>query len=798
MDAFLLKIIRFLLRHSAAVIVLTAVLTIFAIFLLPKIRVDNSVDVFFDRQSRNYLDFQAWKEQFGSDQVVFIAFQDKDIFTAENLRLISRLTIRLESLADVAKVTSLTSVNDVIGRDEDFIVEPLIAAIPSSAPELEALKKRALANPLYVKNIVSADGTATAIILEIEHKISSDDRYKKTLIEDVDKILSAEFPPGKKYYVSGFTAIEVAYALYMQKDLATFLPLMFLILIVILILSLRNLAGVMLTLLVTVISLVWTMAFLYLCRYSINNVTTIVPPVMLSVTLLESIHVVWEITLSSRGRPLDDILRNQDLFLAEKMRHLFWPCFFTNITTVVGFLSLLVCRVPPIRQLGLVAGAGVFFAFVITFTFMPAAIRQFRLLRHLCRPPPGAPAPETDVYGFAFLRDKPDRILQAIARFSIRHKTRILLASALLILLSLWGTSKIRTETSVIEYFKKNSPIHRSARFVEDHISGIHLLNVSLQAYTDDYFKDPAALKEIEEIQEFLHTIPEADKITSVVDYLKEINRSFHNEDPRFYLIPDSRNLVSQYALSYGADDLDDFVDPQWRWATIRVRLKEHSTVRLQRIIARIDNHLHQRGALKAEKTIVGQTVLEVDANQAVTSGQVQSLTLAMLVIFGMMFVLFRSISLGVLSIFPNVLPLLINFGIMGLLAIRLDSATSMISDIGLGIIVDDTIHFFHSFGEAFRETGDYESSVCKSFAAKGRPTLITSLILILGFGVVSFSRFVPTCYFGILSATLIFNGLWVELFLTPALLTYFRPKPRPHRVRSSWLPSPAGKPETR
>ncbi len=772
------KIFKFILKYPSVVITLTFMLTVAALFALPGIRMDNSVDVFFNKKSANYIDFQKWKEQFGSDQVVMVAFKDKDIFTKDNLTLISRLTELFQELADVDKVTSLTNVNDVIGEEENFYVEPFIENIPDESAELERLKTRALSNPLFLNNVISSDGTATAITLELVHKKEGDDKYKKELINDVNKILKAEFPKDKKYYVSGFTAIEVIYAQFMQTDLATFMPLMVLILLIVLVVSFRTFFGVILPLAGTLISLIWTMAFLYLCRFSVNNVTTIIPPVILSITLLESIHFLWELILKSTRLKSNDLAKSHDEILRETMQHLFIPCFLTNITTVVGFYSLLISTVPPIRQLGLVAGTGVFFAFIVTFTFIPAVIKQFSLLTRLYKVKGELASQEdSNAYGLAFLKETPDRILMSIARFSIRNKGKVLLATLVITIISIWGTSKIKTETSVIEYFKKNSPIRQATDFIEDNLSGVHMINISLRAEKEDYFKNPEALQRIENVTQFLYTIPEVDKVTSVNDYLKEINKSFHNEDGRFYSVPDSRNLVAQYVLLYGGDDFDRFVDSRWQWTSLRVRLKEHSTVELEKIIARINEYLQDNCGSEVSPRVLGQTVLEVDSNQAVTSGQVQSLSLAMFVIFGMMFINFRSFSVGLLSIIPNLLPLLINFGIMGLIAIRLDSATSMISDIGIGILVDDTIHFFHAFGEEMKRTNNPEESVYRCFAAKGRPTLITSLILIMGFGVVGFSHFVPTYYFGILSAIMIFNGLWIELVLNPALLTFFKPR---------------------
>ena len=503
------------------------------------------------------------------------------------------------------------------------------------------------------------------------------------------------------------------------------------------------------------------MAFLYLCGFSVNNVTTIIPPIILSIALLDSIHFLRELILRSRQAPLDKT--SAKVVIADTMRGVFTPCFLTSVTTAVGLFSLSVSRIPPVRQLGLVAGAGVVFAFLVTFSFVPALIYRFNLLKYLRKSKAG--------------EERLDRFLSGLARFNDRFKGRILAASLCLAVLAAWGALRIKTETSVLEYFKKESPIYKSTVFVEDNLSGIHLLNISLQADEIDYFKHPEALRGIERIESFLQAIPAVDKITSVNDYLKEINKSFHNEDAEYFRIPASRELVSQYALLYGADDLDDFVNTQWDWTTIRVRLKEHSTVKLQEIIEKISAYLkeHSPAGLRAE--IVGQTVLEVDSNEAVTRGQVESLCIAMLLIFAMMFINFRSLSVGALSIIPNLFPLLLNFGIMGLLGIRLDSATSMISVIALGMIVDDTIHFFHCFGQRLRQGNDYAAAASQALLLKGRPAIITSLILIFGFGVVGFSRFVPTFYFGVLSALLIFNALWMDLLLSPSLLLWFKPR---------------------
>jgi predicted RND superfamily exporter protein len=344
------KVIEVILKYSLAVIIVTSVITAGALYLLPKIKFDNSVDAFFDKKSKSYINFQAWKEQFGSDDVVIVSFSVPNAFSVRRLEAISHITGLLEQLPYVKKVSSITNVNDIVGADQDFIVRPLVETIPTDPTELAALRERALANPLYLKNVISADGKTVAFIIELEQRTTGGDAYKKETIQDVKRIFDENLPKDKKYYLSGPTAIEYFYASYMQEDFRKFLPIILVIIVAILIFSFRGVIGVLLPMLVVALSLIWTMALLYLCGYSINNVTTVIPPIMLSITLLEAIHFVWELIQRKGKEKLSP--QQAEQLIGETIRHLFVPCFLTNVTTVIGFFSLLVTNVPPIRQLG--------------------------------------------------------------------------------------------------------------------------------------------------------------------------------------------------------------------------------------------------------------------------------------------------------------------------------------------------------------------------------------------------------------------------------------------------------------
>jgi len=769
------KLIFFVLRYSLPILFFIALFSCLALFFIPKIPLDNDVESFWDKQSENYLAFQDWQDEFGNDRFIIVAFADKDIFTKENLELISYLSERFEALTYVAKVTSLTTVNDIVGDENNFTVEPLIGQMTLDAEALSRIKKQALGNPLFLQNLISEDATTAAIVVQLESRKIIGDNAANEVMLAIQKILKNEVPQHRRYYISGPAAMQSYYTKYVQQDLKIFLPLIFLVVTIVVFFSFRSAAGVLLPLAVIVTTLLWSMFFLYSRGYAINSITTIVPVVVLAIALADSVHFVEK--CRSRKTRNDATALHTEKFLTETMAQLGLPCFMTTLTTVIGFFSLLVSPVGPVRELGLVAGFGILLAFIITFTLLPAFVKQFNLFK-----------PTQNATGFkssssavskkpCFFWGKFDIFIRSLGRFNEKFKLPVLIVTMGVVAISLWGVTRIKVETSVLEFFKKDSPLRESTSFIEERLSGIHFLEVSLKADSIDYFRYPEALRDIEELQHFLVRIPQVDKVTAVTDYIKEINQSFHNEDKKFYSIPASKRLVSQYLLLYGAADLRDYIDSQWQWATVQVRLKEHSTTGLGQVINQIRQYLDKNFSQLSQAKVLGIPILEVESNEATLRGQIQSLSLAMVLIFAMMFVLFRTVSVGLVSIVPNALPILINFGLMGIAGIRLDSATSMISAIGIGIIVDDTIHFLHQFGKEIKKDNDYVQAMYRTLALKGRPIVFTSIILFFGLGVLIFSKFMPTLYFGVLSATLMFTAIIGDLIVLPCLLLFFRPK---------------------
>ncbi len=740
------------IRFPRFVVSVVFLLTILFCYFLPKISIQKTIDIFYDKRSPTYKEFQRWKGVFGSDDRIIIAWQDKDLFTKKGLEKIKSVSSALEALDGIDKVQSLATVSDIKADDFAFYVAPPLEQIPSDSKQLKLLKERILQNPIFLHNFISPDGKTTSIIVFLD---AESNLPKEVIIKDIISLLKKQLK-GFRYHISGSAVIDYYYTKYMEDDLKVFMPIVLLLVFLVLLYSFRNLAGVLFPFITIVTSLIWTMSLLYFFNFPLNNVTTIVPPIIVAISIADSIHFVAEIIQRHyrHNIPIDEYL------VSQTMRDLLLPCSMTSITTSVGFFSLLVSRIEPVRQLGIVAGIGVLFALVITFTLLPSLLVLFPNMISTLKPK------MEDKRG-SFV----DLFLEKIAVYTQRFGIYIVGFSVLAVAVSVFFAMRIKTETSMINYFKKTTEVYKSTVFIQERLGGIHFLNLSLRTAKRDYFKDPVVLKKIELLEQFVSSMPKVDQVISITEYIKLMNKAFHKDDIRFYRLPEKSSTISQYLLLYDAGDISDFINDDWSWATVRIRVSENSSMKIMKMVEKLQSYLRQIfPTSEVASSVVGISVLEAETNELVTQSQIRSLSLAFLIIFLLMFVVFRSVKVGLLSMVPNVIPLIFNFGIMGALRINLDSATSMISAVGIGIIVDDTIHFLHTFLKAIKEY-NFANAIKYTLMEKGRPIIFTSVILFFGFIVLILSKFSPTSAFGILTSMLMLNALIADIIILPAIL---------------------------
>lgn len=750
------KIIESIIQHPAVFFIGSLLLCFsFSIF-APFVKTVDNVDYFTLDNDPNADIYNEVKAVFGNDEFFIIAFEKDTIFTYENLNLLDKITTNIQALEEVRDVKSLTSVDDTIGEEDYFEVRKFLGIIPEEQTKLLQLKEIAIHNLLYVNNLISKDGKTAAIIVYAYDR-PDDENYRKVLMHKCMEILRKNGGSDTNFWVAGWTSTNLYLSQYLKEDMALFIPLTYLLISLCVFMFFRN--GWLTLLAVVNISVCMgsTMGLFYLCGITLNNVTTIVPPLIMALALCDTVHI-----FTHMGKDLLDHFKTKQEALHHVLQSVFVPCFLTTFTTAVGFISLCVSDLAPIREFAFMASAGMVFEFLFSFFFLVPLMLFF--------------SPDKL---FVYHKEQKEILifLEIIVAFVKKNAKIIVAVSTATVVASGWFASSIHVETNLLEFFKEKSPVRKSLSNIEDRLSGIATLDISLRAKEPDAFINPENLLVMENIQAYISAQPSVDVTLSFVDFIKDINESFHNENKAYYTIPDSRDLIAQYMLLYDSEDISEFINSDYSHGRISVRLHEYSSAVQKKLVLNIRAYIASMEKNDLDIIVTGRAVEDVNTIDALVDGQVASMIIAGTVIFGVIFLALRSFSIGLLSFIPNLFPIVINFGIMGAMGVPLNTATSLISAVAIGIAVDDTIHFLFEY-KAQRVSGQsINLSVERTIYKKGRAILTSSLILCIGFGVMVFSRFIPIVNFGSLSAVIMITAVIGDLILLPSVLCLFSEK---------------------
>ena len=737
-------------RHPWISLLASCCVALFFLANIPRIQTIDNVDYFTVDGDPDFAFHNEIKEIFGDDEFFVISFKRPDVFTVDVLRMLKSLAAELEAHPGIRDVQSLGNVDYVDGAREYFEVRKFLERVPDSHEESQLLRRQALTTPLYLDNLISRDGTTAALII-YPYDRPEEKEFRVRLLKDVRTLLDRHVQGGAAFHLAGNTVTNVSLSRFVQDDVKMFIPVTYVCIALVIWFFFRNIRLTVLALLNISVCVGSTMGFMAMMGIAMHNVTSVVPSLVMALALADTVHIFSGLD----KKVLEDFPEKRDA-LGKILDEVFVPCFLTTLTTAVGFLSLAVSSIPPIREFAYVASMGMVFEFFFSFVFLPPLLMLFN------------PA--------SIYRDVPENrgmagFLSALNKFVAARRVWICIFCLAIVAASLFFAGRIQVETNLVEYFRPDSLLRQDLDFVQDNLSGVSTLDISVKAEAVDAFTEPKNLQILELIQQHLHTLPGVDTSISFADYIKEMNKSFHDESPDFHTIPDRRDLVAQYLLLYESDNIDDYVNNAFDHARILVRISESSSAKQAQLIAMIREYLEAIPRSDLEMRVTGSVVQQVNVIRAVTEGLVSSLALALGVIALIMLVVLQSFRTGLLSLIPNLFPLVLNFGIMGLLGISLDTSTALISVVALGIAVDDTIHFLTEYNVQRRLGASRDVALKNVNSQKGLAIVTTSLILCIGFGVLVFSHFIPTFYFGLLSALVMITALFGDLVLLPAVM---------------------------
>ncbi len=710
------------------------------------IHFNNAPELYFPSDSPAVLLEQSIRKEFPNDELLIGVFAGEDLFSAEFLTALDRVSKQIQQHKLVDRVFAVTNADHLAATEDGFATEILIDPKTLAQTTPESRRARAISDRFAPGLLVAKDGSALAIA--VRPVLLKESQQREAIKHELYRAVNANGLDKHLVAVAGTVALESASLLSMLVDSAVLIPVTMAIGLALLVWVVGRPAPVIIGAVAMSTVILPTVAFLAAIGQPFTLVMAMVPPLLAAYTIATLLHLYAALMRARQAqlrRPARVIRALHDIHKA---------ALFNVLTTGAGMASMVFTPIPPIQVFGLVGAAGVALVYVVIFHLVPPLLVQWDTGRW----------PQRGFKGTSRLAFK-------FVSFSMRHAGLCIATCAIAIVVTLPLISKVEVETDLIKFFPNNHWLSRSTTYVEENLSGVINIEVVFDGPTRDALKKVETLRALQTFQKWVAAQPHIDRAVSMMDMIEEMNWAFHGEDDHYRALPANDKLLSQLLLVYDGRDLDELVNREYQRTRITLSLNVHGANAIGQVIDNIREHLQENPVPGLKFDISGNGRLFADQQDLLVIGQIQSFGWAFAQIFVLLMLLFRSSIAALICLIPNLAPLFFIFVIMGATGIPLDMATSLIAGVVLGITVDDTIHLFHGYQHRLKQGASPTFALARSFEASGRAVLAVTLVLVSQFILLLGSDFQPTADFGLLAATGLIAGQFLELLLLPALI---------------------------
>lgn len=753
----------------AAIIILTAV----AAPGLPQVELDTSFESWFMEDSPLNRNKEEFEKHFDNSDYLAFLIEADDVFSPDIFRMLRRLGDDLETEIPFAgEVVSLANIEYSQAVGEEIIIDDLVPdPAPTDPAEIESIRRKALAKEMMRNRIVSEDSKETWLILELKPypevwRGKYNDPPEVLVGNKVLEILGRDEYQNYSIKATGMPVIGVEEMRFTEAEAGKLTTISVVVAILLLIVFLRSVAGVVIPLLVTVVSVLIIFGFMGHLGIKVNAFLVTIPVFLaLALSIGYSIHLFnyyhRQMTLSGRRRDA----------IAHSVKEAGWPIFFTVLTTMAALLSFTTIQLVPIQWLGITSAVLLLVVYLLIMTLTPVLLSFGR---------DKEPDPVVKEKGIWT-----DRYFTGLGDWVFKYATPIVVVFIALTAALSYGLTRaevnIDTERS---YGKKVHYINRVMSMSRSQIGSFYSYDVTLTFPEPDTVKDPEVLRRFDAFIREVRAQKLTKKVSSVLDILKDMNRLFYEDKPEHYRIPETKGMVAQLFLLYemsGGGRLKRWVDNSYRMIRLNVETNDLIGKEMLHEINFIQEKADEMFP-EAELNLTGSMAEFAAINQYVAYGQIKSFLVALGVIMVLMMIVFKSVKTGLIGVVPNLAPALFVGGIMGLAGVPLDFLTVTITPMILGLAVDDTIHFISHIGSAYRATGNYRAAVINSLKVVGRALFLTTFILAAAFASYLFSIINMFIYLGIFIVVGISSALIADYLLTPILIAWAEPFGREER----------------
>jgi hypothetical protein len=891
---------RKILKHNKLIVIIISLITVFFIFQLPKIEINNDIQVFLPDDLPTKISNNRLDEIFGeSDSIVTaVKFKTGEIFSPPNLETLSKLSSELENIPSIDEVTSLTNADYIEGSSEGMIVEELVEELPTNKEESRKIKSKTLNWDLYENNLYSDDFKSTQIVISLNDGLNNEEKEKAYY--QIKKVTDSYQNNNTEIYIAGATAVDVLMGHSMLEDIKYLIPFIIGVLILILYLFFKRSLAVVLILMTVLVSSIWAIGLMAFLGINLTLVSTVIPVLLIAVGSAYGIHILshyYDYLNEYQGEISVSEQKELVIKTVDKMGK---AVFLAALTTIAGFGSLASSQIVPIKSFGIFTAFGIAAAFIVALFLIPSLLIIIANIKN-------------DVLAENVETAEFKSILEKLHNFYSKRRISMIILAVLILSGSFLGFEDIIVDTPLIEMFKEDTEIRQADDFINDNFAGTNIMRVMVEGEEMGDLNHPDILTQMDGLQQHLVShFDEVGKASSITDYIKRMNQvmnypeaettktstnseenavktnesletsssfyeddseesasSFYKEDTQktnknseansssfyqtenkkstnsqpkrevlegparekniseyefiqllnaaltraekkninagelvnllaeemnyqaaaYYEIPTDldkygaaskqnlQNLISQYLLLYSGS-VDDLINDQLEpdKAQMLLQLNNPSNLAAQKVRKEIYDY-SDNFPEDYKLTVSGNAAMALEANNLIVSSQTRSIIISFIIVFLIVAISFRSVIAGLYGIIPLAFSLIINFGLMGHLGIKLDVGTAMVASIAIGIGVDYTIHFLHSYHVERIKEDDLHLVTQRTLTTTGKAIIFNAISVAAGFLVLLFSNFYPLIYLGFLIAVTMCTSSIASLTILPLLLNIFKPE---------------------
>jgi predicted RND superfamily exporter protein len=748
---------EFIIRHKILAVILSLVMVGAMGAGAQNLTFTNDYRVFFGENNPQLLAFENIQDTYSKNDNVMLLLvpESGKVFTNKTLEAVAWLTERAWETPYSSRVESLTNYQHTSAEGDDLLVDDLALEPGEMSDEaLAKIKVVALNEPVLVNRLISPEAHVTGININVElpglNPIEENPEVV-SFIRDLRIEFEAKYP-SIDVKLTGIIMMNQAFPEASQYDMSTLFPLMLLIFVIVIFFWVKGLSGTLTTFAIIVFSIVGAMGMAGWLGIALTPPSFSAIMIIPTMAIADSVHVLMNYVVAMRHG------ENKHDAMVDSVRVNLQPVFLTSVTTAIGFMSMNFSDAPPFRDLGNIVAMGVLVAFVLSVTFLPAIMMIL----------PGRQKVEETASS---------KMMRQFAEFVIANRKRLLIGMGLMSLVIISFVPKNELNDDFVKYFSDRIEFRRDADFASQNLSGLYLIDYSLDSGESGGVSNPTFQQNVEKFANWYRQQPEIIHVNVVSDTFKRLNKSMHGDDQSWYELPDQRELAAQYLLLYEMSlpyglDLTNQINLDKSATRMTVMLHNMTTKTVLALELRAQQWLKNNVQASMHTDGASPTIMFSNIGERNIKSMLFGTTIALLLISLILVFALRSVKIGLLSLVPNLVPAALAFGLWGMTVGQIGLALSIVTGMTLGIVVDDTVHFLSKYLRARREKGlSSQDAVRYAFNTVGLALVVTSLVLIAGFFVLTFSAFQLNSNMALMTAVTIFFAIIADFLLLPPLL---------------------------